>query len=140
MKKVYQLHLIANNKVEDHLFGTTPDKRDDYGAGWSHLSFDYKTLAEFVHDILHVNDMGGKDAVRVTITQYSNRRMNDKIIGYDCEWDATEEELEFINQGFTWNKKDRTKLVNFIVRKCKCKFEKYDKMIKRLEKSVKGKS
>jgi hypothetical protein len=139
MTEIYHLHLIANNTEVDTLFGTIPDKRDDMDAGWMHCAFDVRTLAEFVLCVLNKTDMGSKKAIRLIISQYTDRKsklaakresefkLYKNLISNECDWDANEHELSFINQGFEWE--DREKLISYIVDRCEQKFGNHDKFM-----------
>jgi hypothetical protein len=139
MKPIYQLNLIANNKMQDidKLFGIKLKTRNDYDAGWDHCAFDYKFLAEFVHDIIHVRDHGGKDVCRLTITKHGQRNSKSSLLCSLGKWDANEKELEYINKGFRPTKRDRARLVSYIIKKCDKKFKAYDKAVISSKKRIK---
>ncbi len=144
-KPLYQLHLITNNKRQDidALFGIEIKTRNDYDAGWDHLAYDYKHLADFVFRVIYINDLGGKDVCRLTITKFGQRNDKSKLLCYLRAWDANDEEMSYINKGFKPTKRDHRRLISYISKKCDVIFKKEikdaifsKKRLKKLEKAI----
>lgn len=149
MKHVYHLHLNGSDLVTDKAFGIIPGSSgyesngrspEDMSGGWRHCAEDVETLVDFVLDIIQNREYGTITANRLIITRYS-KRLNDKsprykkFLQWNWHWDATEEDLKFVNSGLNYTSRDRKKLTKFVLKKCNEVWERLDinKISKRLK-------
>lgn len=136
MKHIYHLHLNGSNLEHDKVFGDCELNHrgaSDIDGGWHHCAPTVETLAQFVHAICHKTDCGSITINRLIIsrfTQNKHEKQYPEMFGWDWHWDANEEELAYVNSGFTHTKKDQKKLVRFIVKNCDGTWKHHDCCLK----------